>query len=227
MTSLACTVNELRTTRLVLHVPRYGCWAVDADFDKRVDVLTGRATVKVGDLTLVGTFSSRAGSFAQQSFARIVAGNGKHGNVLPARHYHNDAGVKSGLVVGDIIREAGEVAGSITEPATRLGVSYARVSGPAGRLLSIASPGGAWWVGSDGATNVGERPRVEVAEPYEVLAYDPRNKVATVATDKPAGIAVGSVLRARLDLPLLVEGIEMTVADGKARLRCWGSEVAS
>jgi hypothetical protein len=226
MSSLSATVNGNRATRLVLRIPRVGPWVADVDFDQRVSTITGAATITIGALTMTGTFT-RAGSWQLQSTARIVAGAGGWSKIVKARHYHSDAGVKLGLVAGDLARDCGETIGVIAEPSRRLGTSFARVSGVAGHLLTAATSHGSWWVAADGLTHVADRGQTEIATAYEVLDYSPRERVATVTTDALEGITVGSVLRARLDEARVVRELEVTIASGKARMMCWCPEVAS
>lgn len=76
----------------------------------------------------------------------------------------------------------------------------------------------------DGITRIGPRETVEVTAPYDLLDFDPREKIATLAVDDPGAIVVGSVLRDRLRSPLLVRQLELEVSKGALRLTAWGKE---
>jgi hypothetical protein len=218
-------VNGHRATRLVLHVPEYGAWRCDVDFDTRLEPsqLTGAATIAIGSFALAGTFTARTGSFQLKSIGRVLGGAGALSTVLKARHYHSDAGVALKTVVADAIREAGETAGAADITTERVGIDYVRQSAPASRVLSQVLGARHWWVDYTGAVRVGTRAAVEIAGGYEVLDYDPRFRVATIATDDPAAIVIGAVLRQRMDAPLVVRDLELVVADGKLRVTAWGS----
>src|SRR5262249_31196172 len=102
---------------------------------------------------------------------------------------------------------------------------FARQSAPASRILAQLFPSLPWWVGYDGQTTIGPRASVEVTTAYDLLDYDPRHQIATVACDDPRAIGIGSILRARLRAPLVVRRIELAVAKDALRMKLWGREV--
>lgn len=222
MTSLQATVNGQRTTKLVLRRPWSGVWSVVADFDSRVDTLTGPATVQIGDVTLQGTFvPGLSGSFQIQSKVIIVGGKAGWRQVVGKDHEHSDAGIKARNLIGKLAGQVGEPLGTVSIEST-VGPDYMRFTGPAARAMDQICGSLTWWVDDAGLTQVGTRPEVEVAGAYEVLDFDPRWMVATVTVDRVDQVVPGSILRNRLDEPVVVKEVEATIANGKVRLECFG-----
>jgi hypothetical protein len=212
-----------------LYAGPYGVWTVDADLDTALEPaeLVGPAEVRVGNLVLVGSFSARTGSFLLQSRCRVLGGQGRLGTVLKPKAYHSDARVKVSTVANDAIMEAGETPGQSSLTTERLGVDFVRRAQPASQTLAQALGRTPWWVNYAGAVCIGERPATEVAGQYEVLDYDPRQRLAEVATDEPEAVAVGSVLRSRLAAPLRIDEIRLAVNGDMMRMYAWGREVSS
>jgi hypothetical protein len=205
-------------TALTLRVPSVGVWVADCDLDTGAEV-SGAVVLEVGALSLTGT-AARTGTHGERTLVRVVGGAGGWATVLPTKAYHADNGVKLSTVVGDIIREAGEtLSGTLTGT---VGIDFVRQDGPASRSIRQAIGTAAWWVGYDGATRVAERVQTEIATAYQVLSYDPRDRVATIATDAPEGIVIGSVIRTGLDTPIEVVDLEIAVSGGALRLQAWG-----
>ena len=206
---------------LELHVPQSGVWFADVRM-LGDDELTGKVTIAVGDTTLVGTVSQMSGTFGLQQVTRIIGGGGGWAKNLPAKHYHNDAGVKRNLVASDAARLCGETLGTLTFPSERVGSDYVRVAGPGSTALDYLAAGSSWWVGYDGATYVGTRKIASAdAGQYEVLSYDPISQVVEVAVDSLSDVSIGSILSERLDSPLTVRGMTVKVNGEKFRLHCW------
>lgn len=176
----------------------------------------------IGELTLTGTLVAESdGTQALTRSARIVGGAGGWTNLLPARGYHNDAGVKARLVAEDLARETQERLGGFVPRAERLGVDYARRVGAASRALTeaIGGDGVAWWVDFAGVTQVGQRPpATPAASDYQVLAYDPSERMATVDTRQPAIVAIGATISEGLDAPGVVRELEWE-ASGESQFR--------
>lgn len=227
MSEVFAGVNGHGLVALRLVVGNIGPWVAECDFEGAPE-LTGAVTITVGQLELHGTVDAQAsGVEAGQFRARIVAGGGGWSTELTAKHYHNDARVKAKLVAEDAAREVGERIGTFVPTAERVGADYVRSVGPASRALEDVLGGAPWWVDYEGATNVGPRPAVPVdASAYEVLAYDPRSRMVTLAVPDPRSVTIGSVLSQRLDAPQTVRELELTVQAGDLRIVAWcgGSE---
>ena len=224
MSDLFASVAGQRITYAIVRIPYSGAWVADLDVDTDT-TMSGKVEIKIGALALVGTIDPRfSGAFAMNTKLRVVAGNGKIDTVLKAKNYANDLEIKMQTVVADIVREAGETLEPTYSDPMRFGAHYVRQSAPASRLLR-QMVGSSWWVDLDGVVRIGERAQAEIAEDYEVLDFDPRTKIATVSTDNPAAIRIGSVLRGRLSNPIVVLGINLSVDGDKTRLMCWGDHL--
>ena len=212
-------------TRATIVMPASGAWWADVDFELAPDV-SGRVELVGGGVTLSGTIDAgRAGSYGQRRTLRLVGGAGAWATMLPARHYHNDLGVRAQLVLEDAAREAGETVVVDADIGQRsVGVDFVREAGPASRALRAAMGAAVWWVDLDGTTRVAaSRPTsIAASGSYEVLAHDPRKRTITLAADDLAAVSVGSVLSERLDAPQTVRELTIHVAEGGVRLvaRC-------
>lgn len=220
MTAVAATINGQRITRALVHVPAVGAWWVDVDLEEDPD-LDGAVTLRLPGLDLSGTVvPSRSGTHLLERRVRVLAGAGAWGSPLPARAYHNDAQVRAAAVIEDAAREAGETLADVAPARAQLGIDFARAAGPAARTLELAAGGAAWWVGYDGRTRVGSRPSTEIE--CEVIDYDPRGRLVTLAAEDLSAVVVGSVLRSeRLDEPQTVRGLELDVQADQVRVRAW------
>jgi hypothetical protein len=214
-------VNGKRLTAVKLTVSNGGPWIADVDFESDPDV-EGRVELTIGDgLKLSGTVVARSsGTYGLQRRARIVAGAGGWSAEVPPKQYHNDAGVKAVLVAEDAARAVGEQLGGFVPAAERVGRDYVRERGPASRALEDVLGGVVWWVDYAGLTHAGTRPPVPL-EPkaYTVLAYDPRDRIATLAMDDPGLMKIGSILAA--DGPQIVRSFEVRVTADEARVMAW------
>lgn len=184
-------------------------------------------TIAIGDTTrLVGTLVSQSdGTQALTRSARIVAGAGGWTNNLAPQGYHNDAGVKARLVVEDLVRATGERLGGFIPRAERIGVDYARRAGWASRALTdaIGGEGIPWWVDLEGVTQVGPRPAVTpAATAYEVLSYDPAERVAVLDAAEPAAVPIAATLTQGLDAPGVVRELEWQIGgEGALKIVAW------
>ncbi len=210
------TVAGRDCTSLRVVIGYQGPWHAEVKISSAEPLPAGPfgVTIAIGDTTrLVGTLVADAdGTQALTRSARIVGGAGGWTNTVAKRGYHNDAGVKARLVVEDLARDTGERLGATFVPrAERMGVDYARRAGWATRALTqaIGGDGIAWWVELDGSTHVGQRPATApAATAYQVLAYDPAQRVCTISVGDPATIPIGATLSQGLDTPGVVRELE-------------------
>lgn len=225
MADFLATIDGHRLTALTVHVPWSGVWCADADLADQVE-LSGRVEIKLGSLTLSGTVMPEAsGSFGLATKVRVVAGAGGWQRLVPAKHYHSDAGVRTALVLEDTARIVGERLGTMRPPRERVGADYARSAGPASRVLEQLV-GGAWWLDYAGVTHVGPRPPA-TASGYELLEYDPRDRVATLSVDDPATIGSGATITgAALPEPATVRELEVILDGEKLRILAWCGDAA-
>lgn len=230
MTEAILAVNGHPLTKVRLTVGNTGPWHAECDFEVAPE-LAGRVTLAIGALQLSGTIApEQDGTFGLQRKCHIVAGAGGWSGELVPKGYHNDAGVKARNVAEDAAREVGETLGTFVPRAERIGVDYVRQVGPAARALEDVIGGAPWWVDYAGLTHVGPRPPVVLPESaYEVLAYDPRARVVTLAVDDPGAMQIGAVLSERLDVPQTVREFELSVTAEAIRVKAWcgGADDAS
>jgi hypothetical protein len=224
------TVNGLPVQSARVIVGNVGPWHALLDVAAD-DLLSGAVTIRIGTLTLKGTVTEAySGSFASNQRCRVVAGAGGWAQIVRPRGYHNDAGVKARLVAEDAAREVGERIGTFTPAAERVGVDYARERTHAvAALEDAAGPGVAWWVDYAGVTHVGPRPAATAdVEGYDVLAYDPRSRVATLGIDDPSTVTIGALIARGLDKPRVVRELEIRADAEGLRATVWlgGGETA-
>lgn len=201
-------------------MPRVGCWLARVVCPEAA-ALEGATTVTVGDLVLVGQADPACSTtYLTRTHLTVVGGLGWR-SVLPARHYHNDAGVKLANVLETTAGEAREsVAAASTE---RIGVDYVRPRGPASDVLRDLAPD--WFVDFDGVAQTVARQPTELgdADGYEVLSFDPALRCASLKVTKPGVVVPGVVLRGSpLDQAFLVTGVEITIDNGKLGARAHG-----
>jgi hypothetical protein len=215
-------VNGRNVMNMQLHVPNIGPWF--AEFDLEDDApLSGRATVQIGPLTLSGTVDTSAAD--QQRHARVVAGGAGWAQSVPEKHYQNDAQVKARTVAEDAARLVGETIGVFIPVKERVGAHYVRQSGAASRALEDVIGATPWWVDYEGVTRVGPRASSSVdAKAYQVLAYDPRERVITLHVDDLTKVGIGSVLSNGLDGPHTVRDLEVTIRRDEMRIVVWCGE---
>lgn len=210
--------------RVRVYVPQHGAWYADV-LMIGAPALSGEVTLALGTLDLVGTVVSY-GTRGEQAFAKVVGGAGAWGATLPAKPYHNDAGVKAKLVAEDAARECGETLETLTTQE-RLGSHFVRRIGPASRTMEL-SVGRAWHVGYDGVTRVGERASHTPTEGvYTVVDVQPEEGVVTLSLDDLGAVVVGSVLSEGLDVDLTVRDMEIRVDAEDAVIVAWCGGVPS
>lgn len=218
------SVDGRPCTSIRLTVPYVGPWEAVVSVQDESPLPVGRVRIVFGGLTLTGTVEAEAnGTQTLERRARIVAGGGGWRTVLRPRAYHNDAGVRAQLVCSDAARECGEVLGAFVPGRERIGIDYARSAGPASRALTDAIGGGvAWWLDYDGVTNVGARQAGEPdASAYQVLTFDPAERIATFTANDPSTIRVGDTLTQGLDVPATVRELELRGQGGTVTCTAW------
>ncbi len=220
-----------RLTAVRLHVPAIGAWFAECDLESAPTV-GPRSVLTIGELTLTGTVvAQQDGVFGERRLLRLVGGGGGWGSFVSARAYHNDAGVKARLVAEDVAREAGEVLGQFVPATERLGNDYVRgASQSASRVLEdVSGDDVAWWVDFAGLTHVGARPAAAAVleADYQVTAYDPRARLATLVVRDPSVVQIGTAL-AGPSLPAAQTvreyGVQVDASGVRILAWCGGSE---
>lgn len=216
MTTTSVTVNGARVVEGIVHVPSRGPWWADLVLETSDDV-SGSATIVAGELTLVGTVvDAQSGVFALQRKVRVVAGADGWRSMLSPRAYHSDGQVQALVVAQDAARDVGETLGSFVPESATLGVDFVREATTAATILEAAIGSATWWVGFDGVTVVGERTTsTPAAGSYELLSWDPSQRIAELHADDVSSIAIGSVLAAdeRMADAQTVRAIDLVIGE--------------
>lgn len=225
MTDAYVTCNGERLSTLSIMVGNVGPWVADLDFID-APAVTGACEIRVGDTMVLrgAVVAPQAGTHLEQRKCRVVGGAGGWSRVLSKRHYHNDLGVKAQLVADDAAREVGETIGVFEPAATRLGRDFVRAEGIASRTLESVIGGVPWRVGYDGQTHIGVRDSytLSVDSGYDVLNYDPRNRVITFSVDDPAVIGIGATLSGPpLESPQTIREYELHFDGNSTRAIAW------
>ncbi len=172
-------VNDVQATRLRLFVPWVGAWVADVELDIGSDkpMPKGKVVLAINDAKLIGTVDARAsGRFGEKGSLRVVAGGAGWDKFPTEQTFHNDAGLKSDVVITSTASAVGESA--IDSSPVDLDVDYIRSSkAPAVRVLKDR----AWYVDDKGITQVAERPTATMPDDYDLLMWDPYQRVAELA----------------------------------------------
>lgn len=212
------TVNGKAAQTAWIGVPSIGPWIADVTFDSAV-ALTGRVTLLIGTTTFSGTVDDAlSGAFQQGAKYRIVAGAAGWSRAIPSKHYHDDNGVRISEILSTTAAAAAEVLAGV--PTGRMAVDWVRQAGPAARTLRALGP--AWWVDYAGVTQLAPR-APSTPKGYEILSFNPGSNVADISADDVSAIQVGAVLTTRLAKPLTVRELEIKIEKDTARFHVWGT----
>lgn len=173
-------------SRLNAQIPAWGRAWFDVDLTDET-ALTGAQTLAVGARTF--TVFVIAGGIAEgKACYRCVAGAGGWGKTIPAKPYHNDAGVKLSTVLRDAATACGETMGAM--PSTVLGPHYARANDPADELLNLLAPRN-WYVDTSGVTHVGLWPAETYTGDGARTRIDLQTGVVELAVDEVSNLLPG------------------------------------
>ena len=213
--------KSLKSVRLV--AGNTGPWFAECELEGDAQV-SGQVTLEINGTPFAGTVDEPSnGVFEGNRKVRVLAGGGGWARNVTARNYHNDARIRARTVAEDAARAVGETIGGFVPIAERIGIDYVREVGPASRVLEDVIGGVPWWVDYDGVTRVGMRSSVEAAsDAYNVLAYDPMDRRATLGVDDLAVIQPGTIISKGLDAPQTVREIEIsTDTEEEVRIIAW------
>lgn len=186
MTSLV-TLAGAPCTRATAQIPAWGCWWADFDLVGEV-TLSGRVSCAFAGATLSGTIVSGGPSRGRSAY-RVVGGAGGWGQTLPAKPYHDDAGVKLRTVLGDAASAAGETLTGVDQQL-RLGPHFARGAALASHLLHALAPRN-WYVDLDGTTRIGQRAASAYSGSGTRTRIDPAGLVVEIATEDVSALVPG------------------------------------
>lgn len=194
------------------------------------DLIEGKVAVRTGDAIWTGTvLPQKTGVFASLGQHRIVGGGGGWGMMLPSKSYHNDAGVLALSVAEDAARAAEEIIGGFDPQVPRVGADYVRRAGVASAALDGVIGDRSWWVDRDGTTRVGAREPSDMArEDYDVMRFDPRERVADLVVDDLRKISIGSRFFVDDETEVEAHELRISISQDEFRVRVWcGGELNS
>lgn len=146
---------------VVLTLPRHGLWHADVELNANdVGSISGQQPLIVGNLTLRGSASGRAGIFKDHAKLRVIGGASGLSGIAVAKGYQN---ATFGRIFTDVLTAAGEKV-SPTCDASVMGIQFPKWStlarplnltleglvqrAPTGTLWRTL-PDGTFWVGSE------------------------------------------------------------------------------
>ncbi len=217
MTEAFCTLAGRAVAGLTL-VNSGAVWYVDVDLEDDGALPAGKLALVCQGSTLTCSVDPEAsGVFGLQRRVRVIAGGGGWSNVLAAKDFQTDGGVKARTVADDTARAVGETIGDFLPAAPTLADRWTRARGSAGASLEVLGGGVPWWVDYTGLTHVRARPVAPLAGGYEVLNFNPRTGLAQLAIDDLTTVRPGSVLTERLEVPQTVQSIVVTLTASELR----------
>ncbi len=209
------TLAGVRVTKARIVLPYWGIWTADVWVDDP-SALSGSVVLAVGGLSLTGTVY-RGGSYQGAGAYRMVGGADGWRVDIPTRAYQN--GVRLSSVLGDAARACGETVEVETDRT--VGTFYVRPMGPASRSLTAFAPR-AWYVDTDGVTQVATRDGSAVGSTYDVTGWAPDKGRAVLATETPADMMPGRVVTVAPGVLLTVGSSVLQLAESGLRAELWG-----
>lgn len=201
-------------THARVQLPAWGVWYADCRLAEEAE-LAGAVELEIADMKLSGTIVSGGPSKGESRY-RVAGGAAAWGHTIKERGYANDVGVKLSSVLADAATEAGERLDVATVPSSSVGAIFTRERGPAARVLQQLATEN-WYVGEDGVTRLGRRPRAELKVEAARGDFDVSRGTLELAADSIATIVPGVV----------VDGIEAVdvqheLDSKKLRSTVWG-----
>ena len=209
-----------------------GVWVADIDLanDTVIPLEPRAAKIQLGSTIWIGTVDpDHNGVFVGVRKLRVNGGAGAWTKTLPAKFYHDDAGVSASNVAAHAAQECGETLVEFTPTVDRLGNDYTRRIGLAARALEDAGAGALWWVDYAGGTHVGARAAGKVPDAaYSVTAAEPDHRIVELVATDPSVLVPGLTVQDRLNEPWTIHDLEFQVKSGGIRARAYcGGELAT
>lgn len=197
------TINGATVIRGNVRIPLHGPWTSVLEVDAAT-APTGPVTVNLGGVRDFKGTVLRSGTYLQRTLVEVVGGAGGLARTIRRNYYQPSLTLR--VLLGDVLREAGEQLGSTADSAvtSRVLASWTRHQGLASSALNEllrGSPGALWRVLPDGTVHVGI-PTFPVAslESFDLIDDDVLAKRIVIATDDPRLDAGTTFEGRRLDL---------------------------
>lgn len=179
------TANGSTLLSASISMPAVGAWHTEIVVDS-ASALSGAVTLDIDGVQFSGTVI-RGGTNGGRSLAKLVGGNGGLSTELPVRNYVAPATLA--LVIGDILREAGETLSTTADAALLATVltRWERSAGPASHSLValLDAIGATWRVLADGTVWIGTQswPTQEIE--HALIDEDWSSGILLIAPLKP------------------------------------------
>jgi hypothetical protein len=216
---MTATLSERRVTRAELTLPYSGIWHADVWLDEPA-VLSGSVTFELDGLSLKGTIAT-GDAYAGAADYRVIGGAAGWRKELPAKGYQSDAGVKLSMVLGDAAKACGESVALAPGVDRDLGPAYARPKAQAIRTLSLLAQT-PFWVDSAGVTQLGARTTGVVTTQFELVGYEPKERVAVVASETPEVFEPGYTVSLAGAPSMTIGTVVHRLDEGSIRTELWG-----
>lgn len=189
--TLYSSINGNPIQQLSWTIPTYGAWTCDVSITDLRTPLEGQVSVKVADLTMLGTIV-RGGDFTGATHYRVVGGYGGWRQQVPPTFYRNPFGLRLSVPINDVAKQVNERVEIQTD--VKIGAFYMRSQAPASRVLWQLSP--KWWIRSDGVTVLSDRLQSNIVSNYVVVDAALGVGRITVQTENPKDWVPGAFFEA-------------------------------
>lgn len=209
------TLQGLGATRAEVTIPMTGNWTADV-WIAEASSFTGKVTLTIGDLVLVGTVT-RGGTFTGASNYRLIGGAGGWMREVEPKPYRSPFGVKASQVLTAAARDVGETV--VMEMDRTLGSFWSRERGPAARQIQMM--GLPWYMREDGVTVFGTRATPTISSSFDVLKADLEKGRVQVATDFPSKWMPGAKFSSTTLPQQQISAVTHYVTSNKLRTEVW------
>lgn len=185
--------NGSLISRAELDVEYSGTWTASVLFVDEAPSLPDTVQLELGGVTLVG-HTVRNGVSSQQRGMVVLGGPANWAQLIKARSYQADAGVRAQTVMDDLAREIGQEVASFVPSQERLGQHFVRPSTRASTVLESIIGSAQWWIDYAGKLVVGQRSTGAALKDFTLLSYDPKTATAVIQVQDLTALTVGSRL---------------------------------
>lgn len=219
---MSVTIGAAVANSARIHIPYHNVWWAEVDTVDDTELVTGQQYQFeiLGTSRLCTVVPSDGNKWAGHRSVRVVGGYGGLATSLEARHYDNDAGVKTETIVRDILSECGERIGTEDYSISKVGAHFLRRAGIAGVALSSLVSPNKWWVEDNGTVSVGPARASSVfsSENYSELACDPKEERIELSVDTLVGLVPGCTINIQDIGDVTVSDIDINVTSDKLRV---------
>lgn len=187
---MKATLANVGISAGTISFPEYGTWRANVEIESD-KVLTGKQTIKVGNVELIGDIVPGRGGISAGIAKYLVKGGLAWDRELKPRPYQSDAGVRLHTILKDIAKEIGEDERIVLPKDRPIGKWINRFGGSftARDLLTHYVP--RWWLDPSGVVQCADRNPGSVSAIHQVTGRDISRRIRHVATDDVKAFAPG------------------------------------